>query len=36
MADIGAPIREIEIEPHEEPVPTPAPAVEPALEPEHA
>jgi len=36
MADIGEPIREIEIEPHEEPVPTPAPAVEPALEPEPA
>jgi len=36
MADIGAPIREIEIEPSEEPVPTPAPAVEPALEPETA
>jgi hypothetical protein len=36
MADIGAPIREIEIEPLEEPVPTPAPAVEPALDPEPA
>ncbi len=34
MADVGAPVREIEIEPAEEPVPTPAPVEEPARETE--
>jgi hypothetical protein len=34
MADIGDPIRELEIEPFEEPVPAPVPVEEPALEPE--
>jgi len=33
MADIGDPIREIEIEPAEEPVPAPLPLPEPAQEP---
>ena len=33
MADIGDPIREIEIEPAEEPVPVPLPLPEPAQEP---
>jgi len=33
MADIGDPIREIEIEPAEEPVPIPLPLPEPAREP---
>jgi hypothetical protein len=34
MADIGEPVRELEIDPAEEPVPTPAPVEEPAPEPE--
>jgi hypothetical protein len=33
MAEIGDPIREIEIEPFEEPVPAPVPLPEPAQEP---
>jgi hypothetical protein len=32
MADIGTPIREIDIEPYEEPVPSPAPLDEPDLD----
>jgi len=33
MAEIGDPIREIEIEPFEEPVPVPVPLPEPLQEP---
>jgi hypothetical protein len=34
VADIGNPVREIEIEPLEEPVPAPAPVEAPELDPE--
>jgi hypothetical protein len=34
MADVGEPVREIEIRPAQEPVPTPAPVEEPEREPE--
>ena len=33
MADIGAPVREIEVQPAEEPVPSPLPVEMPELEP---
>jgi hypothetical protein len=33
MAEIGDPVREIEIEPFEEPIPAPVPLPEPAEEP---
>jgi hypothetical protein len=34
MAEIGAPVREIEVTPAHEPVPTPAPFEQPVREPE--